>query len=301
MAANGLDALPEGCIATTLSLTSPRDACRLALVASTFRSAAQSDAVWESFLPNDYMEIVSRSLNVRQFLSSFQSKKELYFYLSHFPLLIDSGTKSFSLEKWTGKKCFILAARDLMIVWADTPEYWRWISLPESRFSEVVELLDVCWLEVRGKIMTSMLSPNTTYSAFLVFTTKSGTHGFDYHAAEGSVGISGEESETRTVCLDPDGAKRYMFQIVPRRMGFFNRHFGVIMRAEEPSSPLNANAEFPKQRDNDWYEVLLGEIYIKEGQDSELEISLTEVKAGNWKSGLIIEGIEIRPKGNTSD
>ncbi|OIT36575.1 f-box protein pp2-b1 [Nicotiana attenuata] len=41
--------------------------------------------------------------------------------------------KSFSLEKWSGKKCYMLAARSLKIVWADTPRYWRWISLPESR------------------------------------------------------------------------------------------------------------------------------------------------------------------------
>ncbi|GAA0153328.1 hypothetical protein LIER_37655 [Lithospermum erythrorhizon] len=290
--------LPEGCIATTISLTSPRDACRLALVASTFRWASQSDDVWDKFLPTDYKDIISRG---NHHLFSIKPKKDLYFYLCHRPILIDAGTKSFSLEKSTGKKCFMLAARDLTIVWGDTPRYWRWISLPESRFSEVAELLDVCWLEVRGKIKTSMLSPNTTYSAYLVFTTKSSPHGFEYHAAESSVGISGQESETRAVCLDPDGAKRYRYQIVPRRMGLFHRRFGNIMRGEELSSPLDGNAEFPKQRDDMWTEVLLGEFYIKEGQDSELEISLMEVKSGSWKSGLIIEGIEIRPKGNTSD
>lgn len=86
------DELPEGCIATALSLTSPKDACRLALVASTFRSAAESDAVWERFLPPDYYDIISRSIDGPDSLN-FGSKKDLYLYLCDNPILIDGGTR----------------------------------------------------------------------------------------------------------------------------------------------------------------------------------------------------------------
>ncbi|KAI5648892.1 hypothetical protein M9H77_34897 [Catharanthus roseus] len=291
-----LYALPEGCIANALSLTSPKDACRLSLVASTFRSAAQSDAVWDRFLPADYQDILARSKEGLELLRSLESKKQLYLHLCDHPILIDDATKSFSLEKGSGKKCYMLAAKDLMIVWGDTPRYWRWVSMPESRFPTVAELLDVCWFEIRGKIQTSMLSPNTTYSASLVFTTKSRTYGFDYQPAETSVAIGGEESQTRAVYLDSEGAQRHNYQIIPRwRTGSFQRRNAVIRRPETESTE-HQDAQLPKQRRDRWMEIELGEFFVKEGQDVEVVMSLLEVKAGNWKSGLIVEGIEIRPK-----
>lgn len=85
--------LPEGCIANALSLTSPRDACRLSLVGSTFRSAAQSDDVWERFLPPDYRDILGRSADGIKLLRSSMSKKQLYLHLCDNPILIDGGTK----------------------------------------------------------------------------------------------------------------------------------------------------------------------------------------------------------------
>ncbi|KAG6382515.1 hypothetical protein SASPL_157819 [Salvia splendens] len=266
---NDIYALPEDCIATALSLTSPKDVCRLSAVASTFRSASQSDAVWARFLPSDYPHIISRALDGGDsLLSKFHSKKDLYLHLCDHPLLIDDGRKSFQLEKLSGKKCYMLSARDLSIVWGDT-QYWRFLSLPESRFPEVAELLDVCWSMV---------------------------HGFDHQSAEGYVKVSGSgsESEKRSVCLDPDGARRRRHQRVPRREGLFYRRL-TQMRNPEAMLP-DGEPEYPKQRGDGWMEVELGECFVEEGQDGELEVSVMEVKGGNWKSGIIIQGIEIRPK-----
>lgn len=289
----GGDELPEGCIANALSLTSPKDACRLSLVASTFRSAGESDVVWERFLPRDYYDIISRSIGGPDSLAG-GSKKELYLHLCDHPILIDGGTKSFSLEKWSGKKCYMLAARSLQIVWVDTPRHWRWISLPESRFSEVAELLDVCWFDISGKINTNMLSPDTRYGAYLVFTTKSRTYGFENQPAESSVGISGHERETQTVHLDPQGGRRrYRYQVVPRRLGIFTHHMAHILRQEVEDT---VEGHHPKQRSDGWMEIELGEFFVKKGQEAELEMSLKEVKGGDRKCGLIIEGIHIRPK-----
>ncbi|XP_060185401.1 F-box protein PP2-B10-like [Lycium barbarum] len=288
----GGDELPEGCIANALSLTSPKDACRLSLVDSTFRSAAESDAVWERFLPEDWHNIICRSTDCGDLLA-VGSKKQLYLYLCDHPILIAGGTKSFSLEKWSGKKCYMLAARSLQIIWGDTPRYWRWISLPESRFSEVAELLDVCWFDMSGKLNTNMLSPDTRYGAYLVFTTKSRTYGFGNQPAESSVGIAGHERETQTVYLDPQGGRRHRYQVVPRRLGIFTHHMAHILRQEVEDEP---EGRHPQQRSDGWMEIELGEFFVKRGQEAELEMSLTEVKGGNWKSGLIIEGIDIRPK-----
>jgi hypothetical protein len=38
------------------------------------------------------------------------------------------------LDRETGAKCYMLSARDLFIVWGDTPQYWTWIPLAVSRF-----------------------------------------------------------------------------------------------------------------------------------------------------------------------
>ncbi|CAL5364853.1 unnamed protein product [Camellia sinensis] len=290
-----IDLLPEGCIANVLSLTSPGDACRLSLVASLFRSAAESDGVWETFLPSDYMDIIGRAVDPTP--SSPWSKKQLYLWLSDNSLIIDNGTKSFSLEKWSGKKCYMLAARDLSIVWGDTPQYWKWTSLSESRFSEVAELVSVCWLEIHGKIKTSMLSPNTTYAAYLVFKSTEEAYGFEYQPAEVTVGITGGESETQTVYLDPDTGHRQQFQILPRPGGMFNR-IRTRMLGPFASISRQSDSRYPKARGDGWMEIQLGEYFNKDGEDGELEMSLREVRGGNWKSGLIVHGIDIRPKEN---
>ncbi|KAL7083963.1 hypothetical protein ACP275_14G195500 [Erythranthe tilingii] len=289
-------ALPEDCIANALSLTSPKDACRLSAVASTFRSACESDTVWDRFLPSDYRDIISRAVDgPDSLLADIHSKKDLYIHLCDHPLLIDGGGKSFSLEKLSGKKCFMLAAKELSIVWGDSPEYWRWISLPESRFAEVAELLNVCWFEMHGKISTKMLSPRTNYAAYLVFSCKSRTYGFEHQPAEASIAAGGYESEKRTICLDPEGEQRQRYQIVPRQIGSIYRRF-LGARRQQDDVPTERKTEYPKQRSDGWMEVELGEYFVKEGQDCDLRVSLMEVNGGNWKSGLIIQGFEIRPK-----
>ncbi|KAL0335463.1 UNVERIFIED_CONTAM: F-box protein [Sesamum radiatum] len=55
------EALPEDCLSHVISFTSPRDACRAALVAGSFRRAADSDLAWEKIpaagLPPDYLQV----------------------------------------------------------------------------------------------------------------------------------------------------------------------------------------------------------------------------------------------------
>lgn len=94
--------LPEKCISHILSLTSPRDACRCTAVSTKFCSAAESDVVWEKFLPPCWEYIVSRSVSPLV----FASKKELYFRLCHSPVLVD-GTKNkvLSLGLYSLIKC----------------------------------------------------------------------------------------------------------------------------------------------------------------------------------------------------
>lgn len=85
-ASSRFDTLPEDCISMVISHTSPRDACVVASVSKTVKSAAQSDLVWEMFLPPEYSSIVPRSTN-------YSSKKEIYLSLADDSVLIDDGKK----------------------------------------------------------------------------------------------------------------------------------------------------------------------------------------------------------------
>ncbi|TKY61312.1 F-box protein PP2-B1 [Spatholobus suberectus] len=293
----GFEHLPEGCIANILSFTSPRDACVLSLLSSSFRSAAQSDVVWERFLPSDYHAIISQSSNPL----TYSSNKDLYLHLCHNPLLIDAGKKSFALDKLNGKKCYMLSARSLFIVWGDTPRYWRWTSVPAARFSEVAELLSVCWLEIKGGIRSRMLSPNTLYGAYLVFKERSGgAYGFENQPVEVSVGVAGEGGGRRQmVYLEAPTPRRPRHQILPRIFSRVRSRFLDSFDAAPPSpavEPSRLGVEYPKVRDDGWMEVELGDFFNAGGEDKEVEMGVCEVQSGEWKGGILVQGIEIRPK-----
>ncbi|THG05619.1 hypothetical protein TEA_000804 [Camellia sinensis var. sinensis] len=204
----------------------------------------------------------------------------------------------------------MLGARGLTIVWGDTPIYWAWRSLPQSRspslplrvrahavlfisvcgkrsyftflraysfstcrFSEVAELVSVCWLDIKGKIETRLLSPKTTYVAFLVFKFVRANQGFESLPAKALVRFVGDEEEkSSTVYL------------------------------KQPSTPVTSeglSGRFPQERKDKWMEVELGEFFNDQGDDREVVMQLMEIERGNWKHGLVVEGIEIRPKIHT--
>ncbi|KAJ4943994.1 hypothetical protein NE237_014262 [Protea cynaroides] len=422
--------LPEDCIAEILSGTSPQDVCRLSVVSTIFRSVADSDSVWEKFLPSNIELILSSS--VSSFLPNFSSKKEQFLHLCDNPLLIDDGTMTFALEKCSGKKCYMIGAKELSITWGDNPNYWSWPSLPESRFSEVAELLSVCWLDLCGRIETRLLSPDTTYVAYLVLKLTTNVSGFDYYPVELSVKLASEShAKVTSVCLttpeetevegfgelpeetdadsgsegevpeeteadpgserevreetdadsgsegevpeeteaDPGSEREVREEIeadsglegeisketeaegeVPEETGADSgpeeevseeteadlRLEGEVTEeadsgpegevpeetetdsqlegeiTEDTESDFGPEGEVPeetgadsvperkvlKERGDGWMEIRMGEFFNERGEDGEVEMSLREIKILWWKSGIIIEGIELRPKDN---
>ncbi|KAF8015422.1 hypothetical protein BT93_H1047 [Corymbia citriodora subsp. variegata] len=267
--------LPEGCIASIVSLTSPADVCRLASVSPNFKSVCDSNVVWALFLPLDCRQITSRS---------FSSLKELYFSLCDEPVLISDGTMSFSLDRHSGKKCIMLSARALSISWGDNPDYWSWYHMPSSRFAEVAELFHVWWFEIRGTISSCMLSPGTLYAAYLVFNYTKIFQGFDFPSVKVGVGFAGDEAGK----LAPDGT-------APKPAPA-NPALAPAQRALAELAPAKGNGNYPKERRDGWLEIELGEFLTKDGEDGEVEMSVMETKGAHWKSGLVVEGIEIRPK-----
>ncbi|KAL6568208.1 hypothetical protein OROHE_003892 [Orobanche hederae] len=136
-----MDILPIEMIEEIVSRTSPLDVCgKLSIVSRSFWSAAKSDITWERFLPAD---LISRRAVSDQYLfndpwkkidfdtmRAFPTKKDLYLFLSHNPLIIDDGVMYFWLDKFSGNKCFHIAPKLLSI---GKPRGWDWHDSEPSR------------------------------------------------------------------------------------------------------------------------------------------------------------------------
>ncbi|KAK2658681.1 hypothetical protein Ddye_005214 [Dipteronia dyeriana] len=303
--------LPEGCIATVISFASPRDACRFSCVNSVFKSAAESDAVWDCFFPPDYRSLISDS----DFCSSsspslrFPSKKYLFLSLCHNPNIRSLLTRvkccrdienirgtcvTLCLELSVGQTKWEEMLHDISHEPHDCPTYWRWTSIPGSRFPKVAELIRVCWLEIRGKINTCILSPVTTYGAYLVFKSVIVAFGFVNQPVEVTYGFVRSDSHKRAVYLDLERGQRQRHFRISRHVRIYNRNRSLEWQGS--SVPRENDGHYPEEGGEGWLEIELGEIFVGAGEKKEVEMSVMEVTGGNWKEGLIVQGIEIRPK-----
>lgn len=128
----------------------------------------------------------------------------------------------------------------------------------------------VSWLELHGKIRIGMLSPNTTYGAYLVLQLAERAFGLDVMACEASIEI-GNYKTKRTFYLKCEEYKR--------------RDMNV--RGDDVIRP----------RGDGWLEVELGE-FESSGREGGEEVNMwfRETKGVHLKGGIVVEGIELRPK-----
>lgn len=139
-----------------------------------------------------------------------------------------------------------------------------------------------------GKIDNKALSPKTKYGAYLVYKLTETSNGLGCPLGkikQQALVTIGKHVSKSNVCLqtfhEKFAGKRFRKWRVPYEMVEFS----------------NGGATTPKERDDGWKEVEMGEFYIEnEEEDGEVEMRLREVDGQYWKSGLIVQGIEIRPK-----
>ncbi|KAI3469951.1 hypothetical protein Pfo_026614 [Paulownia fortunei] len=157
------------------------------------------------------------------------------------------------LDRRTGSKSYIVGAGDLAITWGDISQYWKWKPHADSRSSEMYSL--------SGKIKTRMLSPNTTYAAYLVFKL-----------ARGSCGLESANAYVRFTDDESSGDAERRAEVVD------------LVQVSE-------------SRADGWREVEIGSFYNDDkGYDGEVEARFMEIKRLHMKSGLIVGGIELRSK-----
>ncbi|KAE8795415.1 putative F-box protein PP2-B12 [Hordeum vulgare] len=252
--------LPEELLSAVLAKTTARDASRAAAVSQPFRAAADSDAVWTCFVP----ALTDEELEA----PAPRSKKELFFLLLERPVLLQDGLMAMWLDRETLAKCYMLSARKLFIASGDMPQHWSWIPLSDSRFSQGAQLIRVTWFEIQGQIHRTMLSPNSTYVAYLVFKPV-GDYPLSTMFGILRASVRTEEANLfRDVLLDEHWP--------PRRW----RGCDV--------------AERPRLRADGWKEVELGQFYNAGGEDGEVSFGLMETNQRGVKARLILHGIEIR-------
>ncbi|XP_021809559.1 protein PHLOEM PROTEIN 2-LIKE A1-like isoform X2 [Prunus avium] len=87
-------------------------------------------------------------------------------------------TESMYLDQ-TSNRCFLVYAKALDITWSGDPRYWRWVQETSDGPTEAAELLEVCWLEVRGKLKTTKLSPGIRYEVVFVVKLQAKAYGWD--------------------------------------------------------------------------------------------------------------------------
>jgi len=276
--------LPESCISHILCFTTPGDVCRLSAVNQTFRSAGNSDSVWEKMLPNQYPYLLARLDSPLE----INSKKELYFALCH-PNWIDGRTKKFWIEQATGKLCFMLSARNLNITWGDDDRYWHWVSKDESSLKEIAELVAVCWFEVTGSFDCKLLSPGAAYSV-----------SFRLKVHESPRGIIRFFSLRTFV---PPMSRAYGWNRKPVKFSLTTPcgdHQIYARYLSDMNQPVETEgyqmAPF-RHVEEGWMEFDAGRFVVEEKGDNpgNIEFCMREWEGGNWKGGLLLEGVTILP------
>ncbi|KAK4485275.1 hypothetical protein RD792_007907 [Penstemon davidsonii] len=130
-----------------------------------------------------------------------------------------------------------------------------------GRFDEVAHLLSVWWLEISGIMQLRMLSPRTTYEAYLVFKLE-GSHGLDC-SAKASIKLVKENSATES-----EKETNIVYIVTPtydrnrrrRRRRWMRRRRGVPARDA-------IEGRFSRKRLDGWMELELGEFFIGEELD----------------------------------
>lgn len=145
----------------------------------------------------------------------------------------------------------------------------------------MAELQWVLWFEIRGRIATRMLSPLTLYKAYLVYKFNASPWGFDNHPMVVAV-------SARAYGFD------YEFPSLSEMVeGGDLKHTSVL----SPPKREISHDDFPKETVDGWLEMELGEFFCGGEEDGELEMICCEID-NYGKSGIIVQGIEIRPCNN---
>ncbi|KAL5997042.1 hypothetical protein ACLOJK_007970 [Asimina triloba] len=180
------------------------------------------------------------------------------------------------------------------------PRRWRWNSPHELRIAEVAELVGVNWLEISGKFDVHLLSRETAYAAFLVLKITENAFGFTHYPVELMVKVEGNVCKNDAFLLPTENERRMYekrVEMLKEQRKYTLLHADMLkMYRMFKSREVIGGRQIPVARNDGWMEIEMGEFFVGKRGRGVVEMSLMEIKGGHSKGGLIIQGIEIRPK-----
>lgn len=218
----------------------------------------------------------------------------------------------FWLDRSTAKMGYMLSARELTIAFADEiNQHWRWVSLEDSRFTDLAELKAISWLEIRGRMDCRILSANTEYR--VVFVLKFGERSYGWKELPIKFSVTTPEGEISEVAIKFSVTTPYeeVFEMTRalverRRRRVYRDVNDSSSESEDDSTEDGDNSEADYcYYDGGWLEVVAGEFTVRGEEDCYddddnaspyIEFCMEEVDSGRWKGGLLVDGVRIEPK-----
>uniref|UniRef100_A0A7N0UAZ9 F-box domain-containing protein n=1 Tax=Kalanchoe fedtschenkoi TaxID=63787 RepID=A0A7N0UAZ9_KALFE len=266
----GLGDIPESCVANVFLYLTPPEICNLARLNRAFRGAASSDAVWETKLPPNYLDLL-RLIPPHRYRNL--SKKDIFALLSR-PLPFDDGYKEVWLDKVTGRVCMSISAKGLIITGIDDRRYWNWVPTEESRFNLIAYLQQIWWFEVGGVVKFPF--PPDIYSLYFRlhlgrFTKRLGrrvsyfehTHGWDIKPVKFELSTSDGQEATFECYLD---------------------------------DTENDDMSGCHSKRGCWIDYKVGEFIVTDSEPhTELKFSMKQIDCTHSKGGLCVDSVSIIP------
>jgi hypothetical protein len=261
--------LPEACICLIASYLRPKDVARGACVSQGFRNTLDSDSVWDQFVHKSANEVVYLNQELKA-----ATKKKVFMFLCKPVLLRDN--LAFWLDQDTGGVCYSVSAKGLRIVWGDDDRYWEWAARPGARWPEVACLREVCWFHTSGEIACKLPAGVYTLSWRLQYEAGSGVRGWDRVPAEFTLATTDESQRTAS-----------------------HRYLSNWPNNAHQQNELTDLTPVRLVEDN-WFEFDAGEITVSdEEKPTSVQFSMVETESGNWKSGIFLDGVVLRPSSIT--
>ncbi|KAL4570271.1 hypothetical protein LXL04_025923 [Taraxacum kok-saghyz] len=245
------------------------------------------DTNWEQKLPSDYQFIIKTA---KDRVPYNITNKEIYMLFSN-GILTNRGQMLFSLDK-DGIKCCMPAARAIL---EDSPEEFsrfsemasfRWISLQESRFEKVAECQSGRVLRINYQINSHMLSINTTYAAYIVYKlpeVSNGTLDCPLEVKDRNFGSS-NFNEVRFIYLTNP---KTPLTVLGDQNGNRRANKNPLYRPKVEG--------IPRQRKDGWMEARIWGFTADVATSVYIAFDVT-CNEREQLTGLIVQGIEIRPK-----
>ncbi|CAA0829699.1 F-box protein PP2-A15 [Striga hermonthica] len=278
----GLGDIPESCVACVFLYLSPPEICNLARLNRAFRGAASSDAVWETKLPPNYLQLLD--LLARPDVHQSLRKKDIFAILSR-PLPFDDGNKVVWVDKFTGRVCMSVSAKAMAITGIEDRRYWNWVPTEESRFSVVAYLQQIWWFEVDGTVKFP-LPPDLYTLSFRIhlgrFSRRLGrrvssfkhTHGWDIKPVRFEFSTSdGQQASSECLLDEPqqdDG--------------------------DSSSNNSNSNSYYTSHKRGCWIDYKVGEFTVRQSDcETEVRFSMKQIDCTHSKGGLCVDSVSIIP------